>query len=160
MKPNKWTSRLACTILVVGTIAGVALAAGTQGSQSDPLVTLSYLNEVALPGLLKQVDQKLDARESELTQKLQSAAGNSQASFVAVELSAGKTLTLSAGAQLLFRSGAAASTAALADTTDGTTLSGTGALTANHLYLATGDGQSVTASAASTVLVQGSYSLK
>ena len=62
MKPSKWTSRLACTILVVGTIAGVALAAGTQGSQSDPLVTLSYLNEVALPGLLKQVDQKLDAR--------------------------------------------------------------------------------------------------
>ena len=159
MKPSKWTSRLACMILVVGTIAGVALAAGTQGSQSDPLVTLSYLNEVALPNLLKQVDQKLDERESELTQKLQSAAGSSQAAFVTVEISAGKTLTLSAGSQLLFRSGAAASTAALVDTTAGTTLGGTGALSANHLYLAVGDGQTVTASAASTVLVQGSYTL-
>lgn len=159
MKPSKWTSRLACTILVAGTIAGVALAAGTQGSQSDPLVTLSYLNEVALPGLLKQVDEKLSARESALTEKLQSAAGGGQASFVSVELAAGKCVTLSAGAQLLFRGGSAASTAALADTTDGTTLSGTGALTKNHLYLATGDGQVVTASAASTVLVQGSYTL-
>lgn len=159
MKPSKWTSRLACIILVAGTIAGVALAAGTQGSQSDPLVTLSYLNEVALPDLLKQVDEKLDARESELAQKLQSAAGGDQAAFAALELAAGKTVTLSAGAQLLFRSGASASTAALADTTAGTTLSGTGALTINHLYLATGDGQSVTASVASTVLIQGSYTL-
>lgn len=157
MKRNKWTSRLACVLLVTGTIAGVALAAGTQGSQSDPLVTLSYLNDTAVPEIMKQVDKKLDTREAELTKKLQEAAGGGQTSFAAVDASEGKTLTLSAGTQFLLRSGTASSTAALVDLTGGETLAGTGALTVNHLYMATADAQAVTVSSSATFLIQGSY---
>ena len=43
--------------------------------------------------------------------------------------------------------------------TDGAVLAGK-SLTANHLYLATADGQSVTAGAACTVLVLGGYEVK
>lgn len=146
MRPMKWTTRAACVALIAVTLAGVALAV-SQGSQSDPLVTLSYLNEKAVPEIMAQVDAKLD--------ELGAAQGSQSGSFVAVEVSKGKTLKLTAGAQILFRSGAMAPSVSLTDVTDGTI---TGGLTANHLYLATAE-TTLTAGSASTVLVQGSYSV-
>ena len=148
---SSWKTRLGCAALIVAAAGGVALAAGTQGSQSNPLVTLSYLNEVAVPDILKQVEEKMAARESELE-------GQAAVPFAVVEVQAGKTVTLFTGSQILLRSGSAYGSPLL-DVTDGTTLSGTGVLTANHLYLATGDGQTVTASGACTVMIQGSYSV-
>ena len=44
MKHKKWMPRLLAGGLVTGSLMGVALAAA-QGTQSDPLVTLSYLND-------------------------------------------------------------------------------------------------------------------
>ncbi len=153
MKRRMWTSRLACAVLVVGVLGGVAFAAGTQGSQDDPLVTLSYLNEKAMPEIMKQVDAKLAEREKALTEKLQE---ESQSAFSTVELKAGKTLTLSSGSQILLRQGGLTTTAPLLDLTDGTTHNG-GELTANHLYLAAGDSQTLTASTAVTAMVQGGW---
>lgn len=158
MKRKIWTSRLTCLALVGVTVGGVAWAAGTQGSQTDPLVTLSYLNEVAVPDIMAQVDQKLDQREAELTQKLQTAGGSS-ASFEAVKVPAGKSLVLTAGTQVVLRSGTVKSTSSLTDLTSGMG-SSTANLTANHLYLATAGGQKITASTELTVLVQGSYTVE
>ena len=63
-KPNKrWTIRLgalALTAALLGT--GAALAAG--GGQNDPLVTLSYLNQTAIPQIVKQVEEKTGASPS------------------------------------------------------------------------------------------------
>jgi hypothetical protein len=140
---------MACIVLVAGTVLGVAVAAGTQGSQSDPLVTLSYLNEKVKPDILAQVDEKLEKKMAEL--KTQNGA------FLSVEVAAGKSLTLSAGTQFLVRGSGFTSTDALVDLTDGTTWKGGGELVQNHLYLATGDGQKVTSKSAATLLVQGSY---
>lgn len=153
MKPTKWALWAACAVLVIAAVMGAAAAAGNQGSQSNPLVTLSYLNEIVVPDILKQVDEKLDAR----TEELQAA----QTAFAAVELPAGRSVTLSAGTQLLVRSGKLASANALVDMTDGTTWNSDGnGMKANHLYLATGDGQRVTAATAVTLMVQGSYTVE
>ena len=51
---------LALSTLLLGT--AVALAEG--GDQDDPLVTLSYLNQTAIPQIVKQVEEKTDARRS------------------------------------------------------------------------------------------------
>ena len=153
MKRGKWTSRLACAVLVVCVVGGVAFDSGNQGSQDDPLVTLSYLNEKAMPEIMKQVDAKLDEQEKALSKTLQE---KSQSAFATVELKSGKTLTLSAGSQLLLRQGGLTTTAPLVDLTDGTTHSG-GELVANHLYLAAGDGQVLTASTAVTAMVLGGW---
>lgn len=155
MKRNRWTRRLACAFLVMGTIAGVALAVGTQGSQSDPLVTLSYLNEVAVPDILKQVDEKIDARTDELMGQGQGIG----AAFATVEAAAGKSLSLSSGSQFLVRSGTVSSSDALLDLTSGTTWGGVGGLSANHLYMAVGEGQKITVSSAAILMVQGKYTL-
>ena len=98
-----------------------ALAADA-GSQGDPLVTLSYLNDTFLGQILETVDQKLAQHSQEMTAQFsleiqereqallgQATGGSagSAASFTAVELADGQTLHGSAGCQVLLRSGAA-----------------------------------------------------
>ena len=173
MKKTHWPARLAAGCLVTLTLVGVAFAAGQQGSQSDPLVTLSYLTQKATPSILSQVDSKLTARETELKKqlsavvegyvkevedKLASSGGGSSvqpsggASYQVVNLSAGQTITGGAACEFLLRSGTATcvsdTSPGLVDMTAGTTLAGGGALTANHLYLATIEGRGVKASTA------------
>ena len=80
---KRWTIRLgalALSAVLLGT--GAALAEG--GDQNDPLVTLSYLNQTAMPQIVKQVEEKTAARQKELEQtfaslisQYQQQAGNS-----------------------------------------------------------------------------------
>ena len=176
MKKTHWPTRLAAGCLVTLTLVGVAFAAGQQGSQSDPLVTLSYLTQKATPSILSQVDSKLTAREAELKKQLSAVvegyvqevedklAASGGASYQVVNLSAGQTITGGAACEFLLRSGTATcvsdTSPGLVDMTAGTTLAGGGALTANHLYLATIEGRGVKASTAVTLLVRGTYSIQ
>lgn len=155
MKRNKWTARLMSLALVLVTVIVAALAAGTQGTQSDPLVTLSYLNEKALPELLTQVDKKVEEGTRELREKLEDKG---QAVFQTAEISEGKTMVLTGGSQLLLRSGTASCNDGLVDLTTGETV--WGELAVNHLYIASGDGQKVTVAAKSTFMILGSYTVQ
>lgn len=174
MKEHKWTIRLAAAGLVVCTMAGVALAA--QGGESDPLVTLSYLTDTFTPSILEQVDEKVEEREASLKKSLQSVAdeyaedvkgaggsGESSPVYEVVTLSKGQKLTAGTSCEILLRSGTATcvsdSAPGLVDMTGGGTLANGGALTANHLYLATIAGRGVKASTAVTLMVRGDYSV-
>lgn len=186
MKQKAWPVRLISGGLVTLTLVGVAVAAGQQGSQSDPLVTLSYLNQQVTPAILAQVDSQLTARQSELESKLtavkdqyvkeveaklnasggtssggQTATGS--AVYEVVTLSAGQTLTGGAACEFLLRSGTATcvsdASPGLVDMTDGTTLASGGSLKTNHLYLGTLAGRGVKASTAVTIMVRGSYTI-
>ena len=184
MKKSKWPVRLAAGCLMALALGGVALAAGQQGSQSDPLVSLSYLTEQATPSILAQVDAKIAQRESELKQQLDqvvsgyvkevedklAASGGAGSggvpagsSYAVVSLQAGQTLTGAAGCEFLLRGGTAvcvsSSAPGLIELTGGGTLSNGGGLTANHLYLATVEGRGVRASTDITLLVRGSYTV-
>lgn len=185
MKKNRWPVRLAAGCLVALPLLGVAVAAGGQGSQSDPLVTLSYLTQQTTPSILAQVDSKITEREAELRGQLSavvdgyvqevedklsaSGGGTAQpagesAAYEVVELSAGQTITGSAACEFLLRTGTATcvsdSAPGLVDMTAGTTLANGGALTANHLYLATIEGRGVRASTAVTIMVRGEYTIQ
>ena len=66
---NRWALRLAALTLVSClAMSGVSLAV-EPGSASDPLVTLSYLNDVFLGQIMTKVDQKITARNSQLLQQ-------------------------------------------------------------------------------------------
>ena len=179
MKHSKWTSRLTAAVAVAIALGGVALAAG--GSQTDPLVTLSYLTDQATPAILTQVDSRIAQRESALTQALQKVVdqyvtqvesalgGGGQGTGVAgayqvVYLSAGQQLIGSEGCEFLLRAGTALcvsdSAPGLVDMTAGTTLAAGGSLVQNHLYLGTIDGRGVKAASAVTLLVRGSYTIQ
>lgn len=181
---SRWTIRLAAAALVCVPLVGAALAAGQQGGQGDPLVTLSYLEKKVTPGLLEQVDERISQREGELRGQLSALvdqyvkevedklrlsgggssvpAGDGSGAYQVVTLSAGQTITGNGACEFLLRTGTAVCVAesapGLVDMTGGGTLAAGGALTANHLYLATISGRGVKASSASvTLMVRGGY---
>lgn len=173
-KPDKrWTIRLgalALSAVLLGT--GAALAAG--GDQSDPLVTLSYLNQIALPQIIKQVEDKTAAKQKELEQNLtdqinqykqQAGQGTSggSASYTLVSMTKGQVMSLGVGCELLLRVGSvtvkANTSPALIDLSSGGTVGSGTSLTKNHLYMATIADRTLTAAADAKLLVRGSYSI-
>ena len=128
MKKTHWPTRLAAGCLVTLTLVGVAFAAGQQGSQSDPLVTLSYLTPEShpihsVPGGRKAhgpgggAEEAALRRGRRLCQGGGGQAGNlgrgssvqpsGGASYQVVNLSAGQTITGGAACEFLLRSGTA-----------------------------------------------------
>lgn len=176
-KSNKqWTIRLgalALTALCLGT--GAALAAG--GDQSDPLVTLSYLNETAIPQVVKQVESSTATRQAELQQSFQSQinqyllqagqggqGGGSSAGYTLVTMTSGQVMHLDVGCEVLLRIGSAtvqsSDSPALIDLTGGGTVGSGTSLTKNHLYMSTIEGRTLTATAGTVkVLVRGGYTV-
>lgn len=70
-KKDNAFARLVGLLLVSATVLTLTVAAtGGAGTSSDPLVTLSYLNEKFLPQVLSDVDKKTASHEKELSQKL------------------------------------------------------------------------------------------
>ena len=143
-----------CALLALCAIAGTAYAAYNYGSQDDPLVTKSYLDEVLTPELMAEMEARLDA-----------AGSDAGAAFKVVTLSRGQTVACQAGCELMLRVGTAAASGAdspvLVDTTSGSTLENGGALVKNHLYMATIEGNGFTATADTVkLLISGTYTIK
>ena len=170
------------TFAAVIAVAALALLLGAAaGGQADPLITKSYLDEVAVPAILAQVDAKLESREDALADKLSGVAeqyrreleellessggttGGGSSVFAVVTVPAGQQLVGNTGCEFLLRSGSAVCVAesapGLIDSTDGGTLASGGAVQPNHLYLITADSRGFPASTDVTVLVRGNYSI-
>ena len=155
--------------------AGAALAAG-EGSQNDPLITLSYLTQTATPAILEQVEGKADAYQQELVDQLNQAIqgytakmdevlaekGGEQnaAVYTVVTLKKGQQMNMEIGCEVMLRVGKAQcvspSSPGLINTTKGASLNHGEALETNHLYMATITGRAVKATTDVTkVLVRG-----
>lgn len=166
-----------CVLLAAVVLTALAYLSGGAGSQSDPLVSLSYLTDTFTGQILEKVDKLLETRsaalrqelEQEITQaeqRLQGQLGGTQApsgggaAFAAVTLTAGQTLHGEAGCELILRSGGATAGAqGLVDATSGGSLGGGGPLQSNHLYLMP-EARSVQAGGTgAALLVRGSYTL-
>ena len=184
-KRNNAFARLVGLLLVSATVLTLTVAAtGGAGTSSDPLVTLSYLNEKFLPQILSEVDKKTTSREQTLSSKLTeqvkretqafeqkygassgNASGGTAASFTVVTLNQGQILYMGVGCEAMLRTGSGVCVAAgnpgLVDETSGTALAGGEALAKNHLYMATVDSRGVQAGANGTkLLVRGGYSVQ
>ena len=86
--------------------------------------------------------------------------GTAQAEWQTVTLSAGKTLKLDAGTQVIVRTGSAsAAGTGLTDVTAGSRLTAGDTAVASHLFMATQDGAGLKAGASARVLVSGGYTV-
>ena len=56
---KKWSIWVTCGLVAVLMVAGLVAIAAEYGSQSDPLVTLSYIEKVLLPNAQKDVDKSV-----------------------------------------------------------------------------------------------------
>lgn len=167
MKKKKLRTLLCVFAALAALTAAASMAAGGAGSQSDPLVTLSYLTDTFTDQIMDKVDKLLAERNARLTAELggQSALPGqapdaASAGYAAVTLSAGQSLYGEAGCEVMLRSGSAvcASTAAaaLVDSTGGGTLGPGGSLQQNHLYLMP-EGRTISSAGGAVLLVRGAY---
>ena len=187
------------TLTVLLVAWGIFALAAEYGTQSDPLVSLSYITDVFRPNLLKQAenegktraaevqstvrrfDEQINAKVNEFTDRNTAQVDNTMidsvaakvktqipqpianAPFTILTLSSGKILNLSSGCEVLVRSGDAICHAnespAMIDMTTGGALVSGNILSANHLYLNSGNGRTIRAKNAVTILVRGKYSL-
>lgn len=169
---KQWTVRLGALALAVACLGTVAaLAAG--GDRDDPLVTLSYLNETALPQVVKQVEERSAVLQQELKEDFAQLleqqpsggqGGSSGASYTLVTLSSGQTMALEVGCEVLLRVGSATvhanTSPALIDISTGGEVGSGTSLTKNHLYMATIPDRTLTAGSGDVkLLVRGGYSI-
>ena len=163
MKQNRWLLRAAALLALCAVMMTGASVAASVGSSKDPLITLSYLEDVFLEEVLDRVDEKIEARNEALADELGSGSGGTGAdTFTVVTLSRGQTLTGDIGCEVMLRVGTAAcvspSSPGLIDESAASTLNNGGALAANHLYMMTIEGRGVQATSDTVkVLVRGSY---
>ena len=154
MKKKVFAAALALLVLL-----GL-VTTGSAGSQSDPLISLSYLTETFLADLKARVTQWVARDTQKLYDDAEARAEQTpdpedgwtvSSGFVPGEGEYGSTVTLTAGSGLIWTGGTGAvSSGVLVDATAGTELSAGKVLTAGHRYLA----------AESTVVVASSQSAR
>lgn len=139
---------IALVLVFALALAGAGVwAASNAGTESDPLVAMSYLTDELEPRLRREIDEAIE----------EALGGASAASggFVGEELSAG-ALRLSVGTELMCLSGGAYADGELVDLTAGGVLSTGEALAVNHLYLCAG--RDTLLSGQGEILLRGEYS--
>ena len=169
----------AAALAAVCLTVGAAVAAG-EGTQTDPLITLSYLNQTAVPAVVEQVEGKAAAYQEELVGKMDQSiqryatkmeglvsgeeAKQNAATYTVVTLKKDQRLNMDIGCEVMLRIGTAQcvspSSPGLINTTTGATINNDSALEVNHLYMATITGRAIKATANTTkVLVRGGYTI-
>ena len=167
MKKNRWFLRMMVLLVFSGILSMTIALAAEPGSDGDPLVTLSYLNDTFMKSVMDQVDQKISTRNSQLAQQFGgqiSGGSGTAATFTVVTLSNGQVLKGDIGCEVMLRVGTAVcvspSNPGLIDESSAATLNNGGALAQNHLYMMTIEGRGVKATAATTkLLVRGTYTV-
>ena len=130
------------------------------GTDGDPLISLSYIEDVLMPKIEQYIDSKLSGVSSGGTE-----AGAETNTFTVVEAKEGDEIICSAGAELILRMGKAEIIATekggLADTTAGYDLANGTEMPANHLLIVpVDDGRGIKAQTDIIVMIKGGYSIK
>ena len=153
---KKIIAKKLCLIIIITIFAGICLPgyAADPGSNEDPLVSLSYINDVLMPQIKSYVDSKSVA----------SAPQGTDSSFYLVNLKAGQTVIGAQGTQFILRMGSASIVATnkggIADVTAGCDLSLNAQMPANHLLIVPfDDWRGVSMKTDGILMIKGVYSV-
>ncbi len=144
MKGQKKTvliTALAITVLFMG------IAIGAAGSDEDPLISLSYIENVLMP----YIDE---------------VAGGTEQGFAVVEIEAGQSLVAHAGSEIILRSGEGmisipkSASGGFTDVTKGADITNGDMAEANHLLICPrSDGRGIKAKTKVYLMIRGSYEI-
>ena len=157
MKKRRFKFMVVSGLICLCTMFTVVLA--EPGTDDDPLISQSYIENVLMPKIEQYVESKLAGLSSG------SSEGAAADTFNVVEAKAGDEIICSAGAELILRMGKAEIIATdkggLADTTAGTDLANGTAMPPNHLLIVpVADGRGLKADTDIIVMIKGGYSIK
>ncbi len=155
-------------------ISGItAIAVSGFGTQSNPLATKSYIDNVASKNILNSLTDTINTKTAELSNKFSkqissfsgSGSVSSPSSFEVITMKQNQVIRCSVGTEILLRSGSATcyggSAPRLVNVTDGTTLETAGsALTLNNMYMVSIYNNGLRARSDNTVImVSGTYTI-
>lgn len=148
--------KIASFCIIIPILFCYVVFAADPGSEEDPLVSQSYIEEVIVPQLLEYIDDKVNTA--------QAPTGSSE-KFQVVSVDSGKTFIGVAGTELILRMGTADIIATekggLADTTEGVDLKNGEKMPSNHLLIIPlSDGRGFRANSDVLVMVKGEYSIE
>lgn len=136
-------------------------------SQDDPLVSLSYVNDVLGPEIMEKVLEKIDAEYV----KISDISSLASASYTYVSLNKGQTLMASSCCELIILNGIATTVVTsasnqnaglgISDLTDGSVSVNGSQIPANHyMVIPKADGRGfIVTSATANILVRGEYNI-
>jgi len=157
---KKFTKKLLASVgaaaLAFMCIPGLA---ANPGSSDDPLVSLSYVNDVLIPQLQSYVDSKVPA-----SGMIGANAYSTGGRFEVVNVKAGKTVIGAQSCQIILRMGSGSIVASqkggLADVTLGGDLTTGAIVPANHLLIVpVDDWRGVTMTTDGILMINGTYSI-
>ncbi len=162
--------------LCVALFGGISIAAlGDAGSDSDPLVTKSYvekrlaeMDSKVSEASVQQIDLKIASLKSDLQAQIKAggtSGSGTVSDFSLVQVKAGDTLTFGENAQFILRAGLATAIAGqgggLSDLTSGKDLKSGVDISTNHLILVPkNDGRGVKVNYESWFMIKGTYTAK
>ena len=147
-------------LLLVAVLGAVGVyAAARYGSKDDPLVTLSYLTDVAEQQITDQTDTAIRTAVSNAQTQIQEQMRAASGVYQPVNLTAGQTLKCDPGTEILLTGGAAVMTGAGSDVTVGAALSSGASLPVNHLCLAGSDGVTLQTGDKAALMIRGVFNV-
>ena len=150
---NKRKISIALALCVV--VGGLFVSYAQPGTESDPVITLSYIKDTVIPEIYEYIDSKISDKSSP----------ESGQTFVVAEVPEGKRIICDAGCELILRSGKAEIIATkkggIADTTAGTDLPDGSEVPKNHLLIVpVDDGRGMDMETDCILMIKGGYSVK
>ena len=146
-----------CVLAAVAALSAAVYAAVSYGSQDDPLISKSYLDEVLAPQLEADFQAELDAAIADIEKQ-------ESGDFVVISLTKGQSVSCGVGCEVMLRIGSAVAQGAdypvLVDSTNGDSVPSGSDLKSTHLYLVTIAGNGFKATAGTTkLLIRGNYTI-
>ncbi len=154
-------------VLLLAALTICVSADGVYSSKDDPLVSLSYVNDVLAPEIVAQVMEKVEAEYIKISDISAASAG----SYMLLTLKKGQTVMSSACCEIISLSGSAAvlvtsaanisSGAGISDLTKGSVLTNGTLIPTNHyLVIPKGDGRGFTVTSDNAnILIRGEYNI-
>ena len=154
--PKSLKIGMAAGVCAVMTMALPVIA--NPGSESDPLISKSYITDTVMPQLETYIKE-------EIKNQMSGEGEHTTDRFEVVSLTAGQKLMCENGTELILRMGSATIIATakggLADTTAGCDLADKTPMPSNHLLIVpVNDGRGITANNDVLVMVKGAYTIK
>jgi RNA-binding protein YhbY len=170
MKKGKRIAAFSILVIISFVMFGGYIVADAVGTNDDPLISLSYLNEVVVPQITQTLETKLtkvaidiatEAAKEEVATQVTQQSGTA---FVAVQVFAGQTLAGKEGTEMILRSGRAMAVcpgaAGLVDATQGLDLAGDKEIVSNHVYIIPReDGRGIKMESDGYVMVKGGFDI-
>lgn len=180
MNKNKIIRMIAACSAVVAAL-GITVAAAYDSSE-DPLISLSYLNDVFKNEFEEEIDEKLTSLENRLTDAINNSSSETQtppdtttapvtnpgtsSTYEVIELTSGDAIYAVSACDIMLRAGTATCIApdasqGIADYTDAVEIYNGQAFTKNHMCLIPrGDGRGLLATSESVyIMVRGEYTI-